>query len=505
MTRLRELRDERGIAMVLVVALMALLSVVSLTLLDIVTSENAESRKSVTKDGAYQAAEAGFNAYITNLTSSPGFYSSFLAKGEATRTVGATTYKSDPNTNTAWTAGSSWTYATSNTSADSVQPWRPLGNGYEYLLKIYPISSQEVRIVSFGRKVNSTTLSEYRAIETIARSLSVSDFQMLSASDISYGSGATTNGMVYAGTDNAGYVHNISHNGTSASGDLLAEGSISGSATMISPAGRYTPSTNPSVRTKIRSPILFSDLAASPLLTGFAAKAQAGMGATPQTGIYLNPASSPPDAWWFQFQSNGTVIVQSCVKANNGGSPPTYYPVEYRLPTCTSYGTYTLASTNENIYTGQDAIVSGQLNGKATIYSANDVIVGDNISYVNPGSTVLGLIAYDDVILPCWIAPSAVSWRAATVALNGVWASDWDSSLFSPNCTASNHASMTFTGSTAAYGTGGASGSRTGSMGGFTTRTYNYDTTLRYLIPPDFPRIGSQYTIEVQREIKPSS
>jgi hypothetical protein len=503
--RLRGLHDESGIAMLLALSLTVLLSVVAMTLVTFVTDEGTRSRTAAKSDGAYQAAEAGFNSYISNLSENPGFYSSFLAKGEATRSVGATTYTSDPNTNVSWTlpATTTWTYATAITSNNTTQPWRPLGNGYEYLIKVYPITSQEVRIVAIGRPTNSVTLSDYRSIETIARSLSVSDFQMLSASDVSYGAGATTAGMVYAGVDNAGNKHNISHNGTSASGDLLAEGTISGSVAMVAPASKYTPSTSPSIRSKIRNQVLFSDLTASPLLTAFPAKAQAGMSASPQTGIYLNPGSGPPDAWWFQFQAGGTVVVQSCIKANNGGSPPTYYPVEYRLPTCTAYATYTLSSGNEDIYVGQDAIVSGAVNARVTLYSGRNIIIGDNISYVTPGSNVLGLIASTNVIIPCWVPPANLSWRASTVALNGVWASDWDASLFSPNCTGAAHTSMTFTGSTAAYGTGGAFGSKTGSMGGFTTRTYNYDSTLSYLIPPDFPRIGSQYTIEVQREVKP--
>ena len=52
---------------------------------------------------------------------------------------------------------------------------------------------------------------------------------------------------------------------------------------------------------------------------------------------------------------------------------------------------------------------------------------------------------------------------------------------------------MTYTGSTATYGGG--------SMGGFNTRTYNYDSTLRYLPPPDYPQIPSALKVLYERQV----
>ncbi len=482
-------REERGIALVIAVALTTLLVVVAGTLTALVLGESTRSRADATRDGAYQAAEAGLDAYLADLTEDPSFYLDALAKGEATRTVGGTTYVSDPNANVSWTlpATATWMYATPLTAPSSQQRWRPLGNGFEYLIKVYPISSQEVRLVTIGRPVGSSDLATYRAIETYARSLSVSDFQMLAAADVVYGPGATTRGLVYVGKDNAGGTHTLTHQGT-ATADLMSEGSIQGGVTMVAPARKYTPSTSPSIRSKIRNPILFSDLTASPLLAAFPTKAQT------QGNLYLNPSTSPPDAWWFQFQSNGQVVVQRCAKATSvKNGVVTTYPIEYRQPTCTPYGTYPLTATGEDIYTGQDAIVSGHVNGRVTIYSNADVVIADTIDYVNPGSNVLGLIANNNVIVACWEPQDNLSWRAATLALHGRWISDWG---LSPACSAPWHTSMTFTGSTGTYGGG--------SMGGFNTRTYNYDTTLRYLIPPDYPRISAVYTIEAQREVPPS-
>ena len=101
-------------------------------------------------------------------------------------------------------------------------------------------------------------------------------------------------------------------------------------------------------------------------------------------------------------------------------------------------------------------------------------------------------MATDNVIIACWQPENNLSWTAATIALNGRWESDFDGGL-SPTCSASNKTSMTFTGSTATYGGG--------SMGGYNTRTYNYDPTLRYLPPPDYPQIPSALKVMYQRQI----
>ena len=51
---------------------------------------------------------------------------------------------------------------------------------------------------------------------------------MLANADITYGSGATTKGKVYAGKDETGVKHNVTHSGT-AYADIYAEGDVTGS------------------------------------------------------------------------------------------------------------------------------------------------------------------------------------------------------------------------------------------------------------------------------------
>jgi hypothetical protein len=133
-------------------------------------------------------------------------------------------------------------------------------------------------------------------------------------------------------------------------------------------------------------------------------------------------------------------------------------------------------------------------NGRASTgdqsYAQGNIVVAGNISYNQPGNDVLGLIAKNSVIIACWQADNNLSWRAATMSLNGTWASD--QSVSGSGCTATR-GSMTFTGSTATYQGGG--------MGGYAPRTYNYDPTLRYLPPPDYPQIPASFTVLYQREI----
>ena len=168
----------------------------------------------------------------------------------------------------------------------------------------------------------------------------------------------------------------------------------------MSLARKYATDSSPSIRTVINEPITFSALEESPQI----APVGGGEGAiqlnAAASGITLNPSSSIPNAWWLKFQSNGTVQVYSCMKAYTS-SPTTYYPVEYKSPTCTLYNTYTLNQTGEDIYTTEDVIVSGVVNGQVTVYTAGggkassgdgsyangDVVIADNISYQTPGAT----------------------------------------------------------------------------------------------------------------------
>ena len=83
----RRYNDERGIAMVIALALdHADLRHRRDACSTVTSGEASRSRRDVKTTGAYQAAEPGTNAYLSDLTESTVFFNSYLAKGEATRT-----------------------------------------------------------------------------------------------------------------------------------------------------------------------------------------------------------------------------------------------------------------------------------------------------------------------------------------------------------------------------------------------------------------------------------
>ncbi|HEY7196738.1 MAG TPA: hypothetical protein VH306_06105 [Gaiellaceae bacterium] len=452
MSRLRRVQDERGFTMVIVICLIALLGTISVTVIDRAQGEATRSRLAVVRDASYQAAEAGIDDYIAKLTEDSLYYSHWVHPAEATRKSGTTTVAGG----NAWTGGLSWTYPNGKNA------WRSLGNGYEYDIEVTPPTTGggAVQVLATGRPTGSTDVSRWRVVQAYVRPAAVSDFQMMANADISYGSTATTYGKIYAGQDSSGTKHSVSHSGT-AYGDIYAEGSITGSPDMMNGAKKYDKNT---IRTVIKNPVNFNDFITS--LVDISNAAQAG-------GVYLNNASVA--GWYLTFNSNGTVGVQSCQRVNNNNLAQTQ-------PTCGTTTTYNVPA-NGAIYSPQSIIVAGQVNGRVTAASNGDVIIGNNITYVQTGDDVLGLVAANTMYVAQW-TPNNLSWRAGTIAQSGAWKS-WSND--------GSHGTMTFTGSTAT--------SDGGSMGMFQTRIYQYDDSLFYLPPPWFPVIEDAYTTLLVREL----
>jgi hypothetical protein len=216
------------------------------------------------------------------------------------------------------------------------------------------------------------------------------------------------------------------------------------------------------------------------------------------SGIYLNDATA--GAWQLTFNSDGTVNVKKCNGTNQTSSTP---------PTCTQVAGYPKpVPSNGAIYVEQSAIIAGGtssctdpgrpgylpvrnmtnavcVDGRVTVASNQQIIIGDDIGYVNSagGDDVLGLIAKGDMIVAEW-APQTLNWRAATIAQTGEWSSA---------SSGGSHTTMTFMGSTAT--------AQGGQMSMFDTRNYNYDDSLLYLQPPWFPTIGDAYTVLLFREL----
>lgn len=195
--------------------------------------------------------------------------------------------------------------------------------------------------------------------------------------------------------------------------------------------------------------------------------------------------------------------------------------------------------SNGAIYTGQDAIISwptaikdfsatsndssptSQVNGRVTVASATDILIGGDVHYASESSSdgigganddVLGLIAQNNITFPQY-APLALWWRAATVAVSGAWG-DY-ACQNGPD--RGNSSSMTFVG-TATYGSNtGCMHSPSGGYGynssGSLKNVYRITddgtapscpstaplcttyTSLKYLNPPWFPPLNGIETV----------
>ncbi len=470
---LRKLHDESGQTMMLVVFAITLLSTLAVGLTDLVTTEAQSSGQAVSSDSAYQAAEAGIDAYASKLLDDHLYFLHYVGEGESTRVSGSVT----GSAGSAWNGGITWTYP------NGQDQWKTLGNDYAYNLEITAPSGsatpqqQAIQIVSTGcrwdsahNRCGAAANNAKRTVQTLLLPSSVANFQMIANTAITYGSAATTNGKIYS-------TGSITHSGT-ASGNIYSEVSVNGSPHLISGATIYTPSSSPTIRSALPNPIDFASFLTS--ISDIQRAAQTG-------GVYLTQTPAPA-AWEVVFKSDGTFTAAACSKVGSSD-------VSELAPTCGAPTTYNVP-TNGAIYSDQTVIIGGTgpnastVNGRVTVTSNNDIVIGNNISYQTGTNSVLGLVALNDMIVAYW-APSNLSWNAATIATNGQWTDTCGA--FSYGC--STHGTMTFTGSTAT--------NRGGSMSMFTTRVYDYDPNLLWLLPPWFPTVDKPYTVLLEREITP--
>jgi Tfp pilus assembly protein PilX len=333
---------EDGIALATVVCMISVLTILSVALIDQVTSESSRSAAAVKSDAVYQAAEAGINDYIAKLLDDPQYYDHFVANGEATRTS-CTTYANGVCTGfgslvvgpgQAWTTGTHWGYTAS--APNNKDTWytgtgNTYGNstvlkGYAYDLMITPpsptLGTDYVTILSTGCKLvsggttcdtSSTTGVSQRSIEVRARRTTPADFQFMWPGNVSYGDDATTYGTIYAaGT--------INHSGV-AYGNLESEVGVTGSPDLRNGATIYTPSTNPSIRTVVTSPIFPTGNLSNNTYFAYSLTDTKRAAATnsPSTDFEDSSAS----AWRFNFTQSGTVQVWRCI---NSSTPQTSQP-----------------------------------------------------------------------------------------------------------------------------------------------------------------------------------
>jgi len=454
--------------MVLVVMISAAMMLLAALLIDQVRAESNRAAHANWSGAAYQAAEAGLDDYVAKLVDDHGYYLHYVHPAESTRTsstgvqVGSSDCNYAPKSATpvqvAWSYTPTWTYANGR------DHWCELPNGTYYNLEIYPPgtagnSTTSVRVVATGyssRQAASSASTDMRAIETYVRPSNLADFYRFSNADVSIA--ADTYGKIYSNG-------NVSDTGT-AHADIYAEGNITGPPTMADGAVAYPNGTVPSTKLK-NHPIAFSQFLVS--------LSDIKNAATNAGGVYLNQAGAT--SWKIVFNADGTFTAAPCTGTNPQLNPG---------PSCGAVTTYAVPS-NGAIYTDVTAIVSGQVNGRATVGAGQDIVVAGAIGPVVPGDDVIGLVAYQNLYVAEY-APAQLTWDAAVLVETGTWqgagASHGAGSL------------MTFNGS-AATALGGSFSAQ------YATRVYGYDSNLQYLPPPWFPAVDDTLTFSFFREVKP--
>ena len=459
--------------MVYVVIVMMVMTLIAFTTLQTIQNEETSSASQSTRQTAYQAAEAGINDYLAKLTSDPQYYGHYVVAAESTRRnlpTSTMVAAGTPCTASSKPTSPAWPYATVLAAAAGGHPkgdpewdypsgkdyWCQVGNGFEYNLQITPPTSASpvLTIVSTGRKTGDAISINYRVIQTVLSPNSITRYYRIVDGDVGFGSTTTTQGRVWANG-------NISHDGI-AQADLFATGSITGSVAMQMGS--------------IKHPNQSSSINFSAFLASLSDISRAAQVNSPST--YFNDPSR--DAWKLVFSSAGTYTMQAC-DINSGNSDAKVLPTT----NCTTAQTYTVP-TNGAIYSPQDVIVSGTVNGRVTVASNADIILGGVLNPLNPGTDVIGLDAQNNLTIAAYV-PSTLSWNASVLAQTGTWGT-YESGT-------SSHSSMTFSGSSTT--------SNGGDMTMFGTRTYNYDSNLTFLMPPWFPSQGNPWNTTPFRELPP--
>lgn len=483
------------VSAILITSVVAMLATASLMWAKASSGQAAHSTRS---DIATQAAEAGIQQYVSRIIESRRYWGLYVDPAEDPRI--STSSGMQVNPGQPWANGDRWTYSGASTTWKSLQDAR-FGNA-SYSLRVYPLNGgTALRGNTAGLRVQSTARVQtsanaepvYTSVVAAISPLSLSDFQMVSDVSITYGSTATTNGQIYSN-------QNISHNGV-ARANLYArnwvcrdpDGTCNGSNASYFGALAFDKTTTPSFAQRIKSPIDFSQFAYD--RSQFKQAAQ-----TAGLGLYMNDPTAR--GWMLQFTGSNTLTIW---KLTSG----TYVNLEDALPTLECPTTYTLRGGNlENYLYFEQPVVIGNgtsvptkcdstprtrdsvVDGRVTIATSASVYVGGNITYKDPASDVLGLMAANDVVMTRY-APTNLKWVGATLAETG----QWRTAASAPN---NSKGSLTFTGSIATKDGGYASM--------FSTRNYQWDENLAVTgAPPMFPEIDGTWDVLDWRKADPPS
>jgi len=483
----RDRHSQSGQTLILVIFITAIAALLVLASLSWAQSSIFQTANSNRQDIALEAAQAGVQVYVSRLVENPQYWLDDVDTAEDPRTNTSTGATVAPGN--AWPVGAAWTYPSKITTWHALQDAAYGQANYNIRVFLDPSDQNSVFVQSTAEV--GTNPPVVRSVEALISPESIANYQMISNASIAYGSTATTTGKIYSAQD-------VVHQGT-ALGTIYAEHEVcrndsSGATCLKSDAtdpafsvgGAYDSTTAPSFSDKFPTPIDFTTFTGDIGTIEAAAKA---------TGVYEN--NSAVNAWEIQFLSSGQVRIFAVTKtADPGvsigalGCPTTVTMPSGNTPFYMYFQQPVIVGDDQNISDAchttsgeRDSVVDGQV----TVASQSNLYIGGDISYASGTSSVLGLIASDNLIISQY-APQTLTWRAATLAQSGEWMTDTSSTT---------HSSMTFTGSIATDQGGYASM--------FGTRTYNYDPVLQTLRPPLFPTIENSWAIQYWHEVTPPS
>ncbi|MFN8108817.1 MAG: hypothetical protein U0Y82_03100 [Thermoleophilia bacterium] len=447
-----------------------------------------QSTRAAREDVATQAAEAGVNLYMSRIVEDPTYADSYVDTAEDPRTDSQNGTVVNPGN--AWATGHTWTYAGGSST------WVPLNDArfgkasYSLRITINP-SQTGVWVQSTARVMPSGQKNAIvRSVQARVAPLSLTDFQMIADADIVYGNTATTTGKIYStgdvthqGTAKAQVYakHLVCRNSSPCGGSQATNGAFQ--------AGAWDSTTNPTV-SSVLPPIDFTSFTKD--LTLIKAAAQA-------TGVYKNDATA--SGWLLQFLANGTAKIwkitgnpnlntsvgtlgcPTTVTLPSGGNPGYFY---FEQPVVVGQGAGINGTYNPTDACGGSGQRASVVNGRVTVASSNNLYVGNDISYNQPGDDILGLISAKAMYVADY-TNNNLTWSAATLAQAGQW--------LGVGANGSHNGTMTFTGSTATRD-GGA-------MSMFDYRNYNYDPNLQVLRPPLFPQLDDTWAVQSWRVVTP--
>ncbi|MEW6582889.1 MAG: pilus assembly PilX N-terminal domain-containing protein [Actinomycetota bacterium] len=483
--RLRALGREprRGSTLPVVMGLTAILAVVAVTSLTYAQGSTSSAARQGRGDVAIQAADAGVNRYVSRLVEDPRYFDHFVDQAEDPR-IDPTGLVHPPGS--PWTAGTPWTYAGPTVTQVPLQDARFGRATYSLRITPPPVGSDVVTVVSSARVDAAGDRPQIRTVQAQVLPTSIADFQMISNKEIKYGATATTTGKLYSAVS-------VNHLGV-ARAPVYGQDKVCSEPATIQcaghyygadrfQAGAYDAASTPSFSDKFSTPIDFSQFTRA--INDIKDAAMHG-------GVYRNDPTV--NAWMVQFRSDGTARIWRAVSPDIRTSVTSLSCPEtvavpgngamfFEQPVIVSDGgTVTDAC-------GSSGPRPSVVDGRVTLATPGDLIIGGNITYETGTDDVLGLIATQSIVFAKY-TPVDTTVRAATLAQNGQWITAATSRVW-------GHNTLTYI------------GSQTTNQGGyasmFANRTYNYDSVLQFLRPPFYPIIEGSWSIRYWREVSPPS